>query len=155
MPVKLKQSLRLGVSFKVSKWSSKSKCSRILWPTMACSSNSNKPVASALMPNSLDEHIMPNDSTPRTLACLIEMPGNSAPTMAQGASKPARALAAPHTICKGSAKPTSTLHTCKRSASGCFSADKILATTTLLNGAATACMSSTSSPAMVNAWLRA
>ena len=41
---------------------------------------------------------MPKDSTPRTLACLIEMPGNSAPTKAQGAIKPARALAAPQTI---------------------------------------------------------
>ena len=98
---------------------------------------------------------MPKDSTPRTLACLIEIPGSSAPTIAQGANKPARALAAPHTICKGSAKPTSTLQTCKRSASGCFSAERILATTTLPNAAATGCISSTSNPAMVRAWLSA
>ena len=70
----------------------------MLCPTTASLSNSNSPVASALMPSSFDEHIMPKDSTPRTLACLIEMPGNSAPTKAQGAIKPGRALAAPHTI---------------------------------------------------------
>ena len=103
------------------------------------------------MPSSLEEHIMPNDSIPRTLACLIEKPGNSAPTKAHGAIKPTRALAAPHTICTGSAKPTSTVQTCKRSASGCLTAANIFATTTLLKGAATACISSTSSPVMVKA----
>ena len=98
---------------------------------------------------------MPKDSTPRTLAALMLMPGNSAPTSAQGAKSPARALAAPQTICKGSAKPTSTLHTCKRSASGCFSADKILPITTFENTAPTGCKSSTSKPAIVSAWLSA
>ena len=98
---------------------------------------------------------MPNDSTPRTFACLISKPGNTAPTKAQGAFKPTRALLAPQTICKDSAAPTFTFNTCKRSASGCLSALIISAITTLLKSAPTPAKSSTSKPAMVNKWLSA
>ena len=99
---------------------------------------------------------MPKDSTPRTLASLIEKPGSSAPTIAQGANKPGRALGAPQTICKGTDTPftilpTSTVQICRRSASGCLLVVSILPTTTLVKAAATGCISSTSRPAMVKA----
>ncbi len=95
---------------------------------------------------------MPKDSTPRTLATLISMPGSFAPGRAHGTLRPAAALGAPHTMVTGAASPTSTWHTRRRSASGCFSADRISATTTLLNGGAAGASASTSSPAMVTAW---
>ena len=95
---------------------------------------------------------MPKDSTPRTLATLISMPGSFAPGRAHGTLRPAAAFGAPHTMVTGVASPTSTWHTRRRSASGCFSADRISATTTLLNGGAAGVRASTSSPAMVTTW---
>src|SRR5512139_1097616 len=122
------------------------------FPTGASASSTIRPSAAPSRPSSLVEHNMPNDSTPRTLATLISMPGNLAPGRAQGTLSPAAALGAPHTMVTGAASPTSTWHTRRRSASGCFSADRILATTTWVNGGAAGVKASTSSPAMVRAW---
>ena len=113
------------------------------------------PALSAAKPSSFSEHIIPNDSTPRTLACLISKPGNTAPTKAHGALIPTRAFLAPQTICSGSAAPIFTLSSCNRSASGCFSALIISAITTLVNSAPTPSRPSTSKPAIVNKWLNA
>ena len=154
MPITLKQSVRFGVSLMVMLWSFKSKYSRISLPIGASNGSSNKPVLSAAKPSSFSEHSMPNDSTPRTLACLIAIPGNTAPTNAHGTLMPTRALVAPQTICNCS-PPIFTLQTCKRSASGCFSAEMISAMTTRLKSAATGWQSSTSRPAIVKALLNA
>ena len=157
MPKMLKQSARFGVSFSVSKLSFKLKYSRISCPIGASAGSSSKPSASVAKPSSLLEHNMPNESTPRTLACLIEMPGSSAPTCAHGTLMPTRALAAPQTICNVCPIPFTwpicTLHNCNRSASGCFSAETISPITTWLNIALAGCSSSTSSPAIVKALL--
>ena len=150
MPKMLKQSARFGVSFSVSKLSFRLKYSRISVPIGASTDSSSKPAASADKPSSLLEHNMPNESTPRTCACLMLMPGSSAPTKAHGTFIPTRALAAPQTIFK-TCLPIFTLHTCKRSASGCFTASIISPITTLLKTAPAGCSSSTSSPAMVKA----
>ena len=115
------------------------------------------PAWSSPSPNSRPEQSMPKLSTPRNLPILIlklfpsSPGGNSAPTMAQGILIPTLALGAPHTICNGSAErlPTDTLHTLKRSASGCWVASKISATTTDSNGGASFLVSSTSNPAIV------
>ncbi len=99
---------------------------------------------------------MPNEATPRTLACLISKffpstPGGSfAPTSAQGAFMPTVTFCAPHTMVSGSACPTSTLSTFSLSASGCFSLLSTCATTTFSKAGATGVISSTSRPAMVN-----
>ena len=64
---------------------------------------------------------------------------------------PARAFGAPHTTCTGASPlPVSTMHTRKRSALGCCSAEITLA---MVNGArslALSSMCSTSSPIMVS-----
>src|SRR6185312_13477307 len=140
------------------------------WPTGASTGSSSRPEASASMPSSFAEHSMPDDSTPRSFAALIATPpgrspsapeamdgregppGSVAPTIASGTLMPTRALGAPQTICSGSPCPTSTLHTCSRSASGCFSAATISATTTPARSSPSGVSSSTSSPAMVSAW---
>src|SRR6185312_13224462 len=84
---------------------------------------------------------------------LIETsPGNCAPSMASGTLMPTRAFGAPQTICSGSPCPAFTLHTCSRSACGCFSAAMISATTTPARPSPSGVSSSTSSPAMVSAW---
>ena len=129
IPIMLKQSARFGVSLIVILVSFNSKYWRISVPTGASNGSSSKPALSAAKPSSFSEHSMPNDSKPRTLACLIAIPGKAAPTSAHGTLIPTRALAAPQTICKISA-PILTLQTCKRSASGCFSAEIISAITT-------------------------
>ena len=106
-------------------------------------------------PSSRAEHSMPKLCTPRSLPTLIlnGLPsspgGSSAPTVAQGIRMPGRALGAPQTICSSSPVPASTLHTRRRSASGCCSASLISATTMDVKGGATGRNSSTSRPAMV------
>jgi len=125
-------------------------------PTGASSGSASRPAWSSDSPSSRAEHNMPKDSTPRSLAALMaKSPGNFAPTLAHGTFMPTAALGAPHTICSGSPSPTSTLQSFSLSASGCFSAATIRATTTPLKGGATAWASSTSSPAMVIRWPRA
>src|SRR5690606_32054637 len=70
--------------------------------------------------------------------------------VASGATSPARAFGAPHTICSGASPPASTWHTCRRSASGCFSADTMRATTTPSSASPSIVTSSTSSPIAVS-----
>ena len=94
---------------------------------------------------------MPWLTTPRILACLMrKSPGRTAPSVAQATNIPAWALGAPQTICSGLVgSPVETVHTRSRSASGCFWASRILATTTPVKGGAADSISSTSRPAMV------
>ena len=126
------------------------KYSRISTPTGASAGNSIKPSASATRPNSFAEHSIPNDSTPRNLDFLIlKSPGRTAPITEAGIFKPGRTLAAPQTICSGSASPTFTRQTRSLSASGCCSVSSTSPTTTPLNCAATGSTASTSRPAMV------
>src|SRR5690606_10956005 len=93
---------------------------------------------------------MPLDSTPRSFAALIVRSPTRAPTSASGATSPARALGAPHTICSGSPWPASTRQTCSRSACGCFSAERMRATTTPSRSWPSSATSSTSRPIAVN-----
>src|SRR5712691_11495236 len=93
---------------------------------------------------------MPFDSTPRTVACLISMPGRRVPTSATGAFIPVTTLGAPQTIESGAAPPTLTLHRVSRSASGCFATSSTCPTTTLPKAGATGSTDSTSSPPMVS-----
>src|SRR5690242_13838123 len=152
-PTRPRQSGRLGVSFSSMLASGSPRNSASGWPTGASAGSSIRPDASASTPSSLAEHSMPADSTPRSLAGLIfKPPGNSAPTIASGAFRPTRALGAPQTICSGSPCPAATLHTFRRSASGCFSAAMISPTTTPARPSPSTVSSSTSSPAMVSAW---
>ena len=76
--------------------------------------------------------------------------GSSAPTVAHGILMPGRTLGAPQTICSTSPMPASTLHTFRRSASGCLATSSTCATTTPVKAGATGCNSSTSRPAMVS-----
>ena len=122
----------------------------MLCPTTASAASSINPLLSDTRPSSLAEHIMPKDTTPRTLASLISNPGSSAPTSAHGAFMPTLTFAAPHTMDSGAPSPTSTVSTFSLSASGCLSLLSTSPTTTLSNGGATGDSSSTSSPAMVS-----
>ena len=101
IPRRLRQSPRLGVGLLSKIWSSSSSTSRTLAPMVVSSGNASSPEASSLSPSSFAEHNMPDDSTPRTLACLMVIPGNCAPTNATGTRIPARTLGAPHTIVSG------------------------------------------------------
>src|SRR5574340_767862 len=152
MPAMPEQSLRFGVSLSVNSLSSSSRYSRSVLPTGASAGSSHSPWLSSASPSSFAEHSMPNDSTLRTLACLIlKSPGSTAPMRAHGTLTPAATFAAPHTIVSGCASPTFTWHTFSRSALGCLTTSSTSATTTLLNAGATPSSASTSSPAMVSA----
>src|SRR5690348_4761570 len=152
-PTRPRQSGRFGVSLSSMLASGSPRNTASGWPTGASAGSSMRPDASASMPSSLAEHSMPADSTPRSLAALIVMPpGSTAPTIASGAFRPTRAFGAPQTICSGSPCPVATLQTCRRSASGCFSAATISPTTTPARPSPSTVSSSTSSPAIVRAW---
>ncbi len=150
MPSSDRQSARLGVSLMVMRWSSRSRHERMFSPTTASSGSTSKPPWSSAMPSSRDEHSMPKLSMPRTLACLMSMPGKRAPTTAQGTFNPAATFGAPQTICKTSPCPASTEQRLSLSASGCFSTVNTCATYTPENSGATVLTSSTSNPAMVS-----
>ena len=122
-------------------------------PTGASSGRISKPFTPSSLPNSLAEHSMPLDATPRIFVGLIlKFSGSTAPAKAHGTFTPTRTLGAPHTICSSSPVPASTWVTLRRSASGCFSTDLTSATTTPLNAGAAGAVSSTSKPAMVSRW---
>ena len=144
---------RLGVTASSNTVSSRARYSRRLAPTGASEGNSMMPSESSLKPNSLAEHNMPADSTPRSLAALIlRSPGNCAPTVASAVLKPARAFGAPQTICSsGAPSPRLTAQTRNLSACGCSSALMISATRTPSNGGAAVAIDSSSKPAMVRA----
>ncbi len=163
-PTMPEQSLRFGVSLSVNNLSFSSRYSRRFFPTGASLGSNHKPVLSSVegpwlssaKPSSLSEHNMPNDSTLRTLACLMmKSPGSTAPMRAHGTFTPTATFAAPHTMVRGRASPTFTWHTFRRSALGCLTTSSTSATTTLLNAGATGSSASTSRPAMVSACARA
>src|SRR5262245_35358531 len=108
------------------------------WSSESCSSNS--------------ETSMPRLSTPRILPTpsVMSLPGMKAPGGTNTPFMPVRALGAPHTTCTGSPAPVSTMHTRRRSALGCCSAE---ITRAMVNGASSVLRSatfSTSSPIMVS-----
>src|SRR5215510_4008390 len=108
------------------------------WSSESCSSNS--------------ETSMPRLSTPRILPTpsVMSLPGMKAPGGTNTPFMPVRALGAPHTTCTGSPVPVSTMHTRRRSALGCWSAE---ITRAMVNGASSVLRSatfSTSSPIMVS-----
>ena len=154
-PYTLSAWARLGVSFRVNSVSSSFRTSRTSPPTGASADSSSRPPWSSLSCSSRAEHSMPWLSTPRSLPSLITngLPssagGSSAPTRAQGTLMPARAFGAPHTMFSSVPCPASTLHTRRRSASGCCTASLISPTTTRLNGGAAGRSSSTSRPPIV------
>ncbi len=150
MPRRLKQSARFGVSLISMLASGRPRYSTRVWPTGASSGSSSRPEASLSRPSSLAEHSMPLDSTPRSLAGLIFSSPICAPTIASGATRPGRAFGAPHTICSSSPCPASTLHTCRRSASGWRTASTMRATTTWSRPSPSAVTSSTSRPMAVS-----
>src|ERR1039457_1924961 len=155
-PTMPEQSLRFGVSLSMNNLSSSSRYSRRFFPTGASPGNNHNPSLSVAKPSSLSEHNMPNDSTLRTLACLMtKSPGSTAPMRAHGTFTPTATFAAPHTMVRGRASPTFTWHTFRRSALGCLTTSSTSATTTLLNAGATGSSASTSRPAMVSACARA
>ena len=98
----------------------------------------------------MSEQIIPLLGTPRNSAGLIVRftAGKVAPTSATGTWIPARTLAAPQTICRGSAAPTSTLQTLSLSALGWGARSATNPTTTPAAWAARLSMDSTSKPAM-------
>src|SRR5262249_18943855 len=108
------------------------------WSSESCSSNSDTS--------------MPRLSTPRILPTpsVMSLPGMKAPGGTNTPFMPVRALGAPHTTCTGSPAPVSTMHTRRRSALGCCSAE---ITRAMVNGASSVLRSatfSTSSPIMVS-----
>src|SRR4051812_13119321 len=108
------------------------------WSSEICSSNA--------------ETSMPRLSTPRIVPTpsVMFLPGMKAPGGTNTPFMPARALGAPHTTCTGSPSPVLTMHTRRRSAFGCCSAE---ITDAIVNGASSFSRSvtlSTSSPIIVS-----
>src|ERR1035437_10249356 len=67
--------------------------------------------------------IIPSETLPRSLTRSSFMPpGTTAPGHPTATVAPAPKFHAPQTIWRGSASPTSTLHSCRRSAFGCLPA---------------------------------
>ena len=102
--------------------------------------------------NSNSDTSMPRLSTPRILPMpsVMFLPGMNAPGGTNTPFMPARAFGAPHTTCTGSPAPVSTMHTRRRSAFGCCSAE---ITRAIVKGASILPRSatfSTSSPIMVS-----
>src|SRR5689334_20995201 len=108
------------------------------------------PSEDSARPSSFALHSIPADSTPRSFAAVMCLsPGSLAPTVASAVLSPARALAAPQTICSSSPPEPRTLHTCSFSACGCRTASTISATTTPENGGAAGASASSSNPDIV------
>ena len=122
-------------------------------PGLVDRGNSQMPLCSSPRPSSRSEQIMPHDSTPRILLFLMcTSPGSLVPGKATATCKPARTLGAPHTICCGSARPTSTLQTDSLSASGCFSRSSTCPTTTASKCGKKRSTPSTSAVESVKSW---
>ena len=108
------------------------------WSSEICNSNSDTSI--------------PRLSTPRILPMpsVMFLPGMKAPGGTKTPFMPARAFGAPHTTWTGSPAPVSTMHTRRRSAFGCCSAE---ITRAMVNGASILPRSatlSTSRPIMVS-----
>ena len=119
-PATLMQSPRFGVRFTSKIVSFRPSAATRSWPACNTAGRSNSPDASSLKPSSRAEHNIPDDSTPRSFACLISIPfGSFAPMSASGAFMPTRTFGAPQTICSSS-RPFQTRQTLSFSASGCL-----------------------------------
>ncbi len=146
-----RQSPRFGVSSMSITTSSSCRCAASGSPTGARSSRLMMPSASSPSPSSAAEHSIPWDSTPRILLRRILRPsGRRAPTSATGARMPANTFGAPHTTESVSPLPASTLHTLRRSASGCAPTSSTWATTMSSPRRASGSALSTSRPAAVS-----
>ena len=122
----------------------------IACPTGASLASEMIPSDSSPRPNSAAEHNMPFDTTPRILDLRSFMPfGSVTPGVANGVFIPLTTFGAPQTISRISPLPFDTLHTLKRSASGCFSTSSTSAITTPSSPAPSCSMPSTSCPAIV------
>src|SRR5690348_1276931 len=151
MPTIDRQSGRFGVSLIVISASSSASVARTSCPGVASEGSTSSPDASSAMPSSRAEHSMPCDSTPRTVVRVIDCPpGSVAPSSAQGTRKPFAAFGAPQTTCNARSRPTSTVQTRSRSASGCGATCVIVPTTTCAKDGAARTTSSTSKPAIVS-----
>ncbi len=131
------------------------KCWANGWPTTASAGKSINPEASPGNPSSAVEHIMPCDSTPRSLPTLMVkggVPGGVGsvqPGVAKGTLSPSLKFFAPHTIWR-SPWPSFTRQTDNLSAFGCLAIAMTCATTTPSNSPPSFCMDSTSTPSMVS-----
>src|ERR1700716_2783980 len=96
---------------------------------------------------------MPRLSTPRMVPTpsVMFLPGMKVPGAENTLTRPARAFGAPQTTCTGAPpSPVSTMHTRKRSALGCCSAEITRAMVKGASAFALSSMFSTSSPIMVS-----
>ncbi len=122
MPTTDRQSGRFGVISRSSTVSPEPITSAMGVPTGTSSGRIQMPEWSEPSPSSRWEQHMPQLTTPRSFDFLIlKSPGSTAPTQATGTTMSAAMFGAPHTICTGSAAPTSTVTTCMWSESGCGS----------------------------------
>jgi hypothetical protein len=121
MPRTPRQSWRLGVIETSITASSRPSTLAKGAPTGASAGRSMMPSCSSERPISRAEHSMPLEAWPRMLPALSSrpVPGTTRPARAKTPFMPVRALGAPHTTCTCSL-PVSTMHTRRRSASGCF-----------------------------------
>jgi hypothetical protein len=150
MPNIERQSPRLGVSLSVKYTSSSASALRTSSPTFAEGSRTRIPACSSDRPSSRAEQSIPLDSTPRSFAFLISMPGSFAPTSAHGTFCPAATFGAPQTMVSVSPVPASTSVTRSLSALGWGATLFTYPTTMPENSPATGEISSTSRPPIVS-----
>ncbi|OPZ76661.1 MAG: hypothetical protein BWY79_01514 [Actinobacteria bacterium ADurb.Bin444] len=125
-----RQSGRLGVTSTSKMCSLMGRRSPSSSPASQASGNSRMPLLLGANPNSSSDMIMPEDTTPLSLTCLISNPpGITAPGRHTGTVCPAATLGAPHTMVRGCSSPTSTVHTLSLSALGWRSQVSTLPTT--------------------------
>src|SRR5437899_1141846 len=111
------------------------------------------PSWSSEISSSAAEHSMPRLSTPRIVPTpsVMFLPGMNVPGGENTLTRPARAFGAPQTTCTGAAPlPVSTMHTRRRSAFGCCSAEITRAIESGASAFALSSMFSTSRPIMVS-----
>ena len=140
-PIIERQSGRLEVISKSATYSSRPRMPLISAPTGVSSGRNRMPLSHAYgtqpwsRPSSWNEHIMPFETTPRSLPLVIFTPPGRVELCRQtGQISPTEVsvtLGAPVTICTGSSVPTSIWQIIRWSESGCFSTDRILPVTTL------------------------
>jgi len=146
---------RLGVISRSKTTSPGGSTSLMGVPSAGRPSRMSRPACPPGRPSSSGEHIMPSESWPRMVDCLIlSPPASTAPGSATGTRSPARWLGAPQTIVfTPPAGPTSTVQTVSLSALGCLSRVNTSPTITCASGGAPVRMTcSTSKPRKVIAW---
>ena len=140
MPSTDMASPRFGVTLSSRISSSSCRYARRSLPTGASAGSSRMPSEVSARPSSFAEHNMPKDSTPRSFAALMALsPGSFAPTVASAVLSPARAFAAPQTICSGSPDRRDLAHL-QLVGLRMRAASRISATTTPVNGGAAVSM---------------